>query len=816
MEEISEIGGLQRFAPAENIGVTEYPSQWILEAIRRNLVELLGPEDANAYGYGLAKYVGDDIGVENVNAQLVGRGRTRADNVGVTDARVRKLWKYLQFVESLGVVDESVRRAGNFRPLYESVNVSDTQLTTLAYIRYLMDSLGVTDQYMRVGYEYYFLTESVLTTDMLAIKKTMNRILADTIGPTDSARASRVIRRICADIFRSRKATSTFDYQDNDVEEYDFPQVPNPPWVPYYSGYTNYITYVYKYGFRGAQWLGYGGSYGNACNRHTGMDGKTNGYFQICPGYAGNTDFYIFARAGTISSGKPQTGVYFKFNADSPDSTYSTGYITAGVMTEIDTKTGPFLQTDLLMRIECVGNEITCWLSHTLMFSWTDTYSGRTSGYYGFGSYAPDSTMLLRNYEGGEVWSGLQDYVYSTEEPLVIRYLAEMFGIDDRMFVNGELVVEPEYFGPVTLSGERLPYTNTLYSGGVTMTWNLTPTQRWYCPGTGLKSIEQFQLWCYGDGPAPGYVRLGLYDTDGNLVCQWSAAIEVTGGVMRWVGETRDTLLGTTTITGGQEYIIAIAKYGDVATEIIELANCSGEITGTDYRGGMPSTLPSSSFYEDYIHFFRVGVYDAEGVAHYKGDSVGLSDGIKTLHEYVRALQEQLGLTDHASSWVSPTHYRMSVADAIFTLLIGVEQSSIYAEDIGVADALNLKIILEQFISGDVGLEDVLMYLRGMAGQGADSQEVSDSLTYRRDFGRPVADTINVTDITRRTLQYIRAMTSLLGIPDNVLLGYLLYFKVSDLGGVTDGGGMGGSEGGGSPPPGGGFGSIDPAMEILQ
>lgn len=145
-----------------------------------------------------------------------------------------------------------------------------------------------------------------------------------------------------------------------------------------------------------------------------------------------------------------------------------------------------------------------------------------------------------------------------------------------------------QYFGRTSTPASEL----TGYSGY----WIRNKNVSYTCPGSG--SFNVTELSHYGRvSSGSGNIRLALYDTSHNKVCEGSA--EVSGsGTAGWQGHigAANITPNPTTITGGVSYDIVISTDSDTWVWGYD-SGTSGDVTYgvADYTGGFPSSLADSS-----------------------------------------------------------------------------------------------------------------------------------------------------------------------------------------------------------------------------
>jgi hypothetical protein len=134
------------------------------------------------------------------------------------------------------------------------------------------------------------------------------------------------------------------------------------------------------------------------------------------------------------------------------------------------------------------------------------------------------------------------------------------------------------------------------------------------CPGSGSQIVKELSMLSYGDGATA--LRMGLYDSGGNLICQGSGPFYPTGDSLTWQGHLTQSNItpNPCTLTGGAQYNLAFSNtsYGDFHYSYSlpggnQRYSCSG-----DYTGGMPDSLPSGTASANF-DCMRCGVDPAAG-----------------------------------------------------------------------------------------------------------------------------------------------------------------------------------------------------------
>jgi hypothetical protein len=100
-------------------------------------------------------------------------------------------------------------------------------------------------------------------------------------------------------------------------------------------------------------------------------------------------------------------------------------------------------------------------------------------------------------------------------------------------------------------------------------------------------------------GGTAGNIRLAVYDTSYNKLCEWDAEVAVTGGSLAYVARSYPNLSGTCTVTTGQHVILAWSVDANDTGVGSSGTSTSGNsyYTVNDYTGGFPATISASSAY---------------------------------------------------------------------------------------------------------------------------------------------------------------------------------------------------------------------------
>lgn len=171
------------------------------------------------------------------------------------------------------------------------------------------------------------------------------------------------------------------------------------------------------------------------------------------------------------------------------------------------------------------------------------------------------------------------------------------------------------YFGTCNAAGVT-DFTTVDDSAG----WNygIYTGKSFTCPGTGPQQLVELST-IVGILSGTPSIRLALYDSLGNMVCQGAATALVVDGYI-WQGHmTAADLIpaggiagGVVTLKGGQSYRIGVSRD---AGGVLDTYNSTGHVLGdvdfgaTDYTAtGWPSTIPAGTDYDGWITSVRAGV----------------------------------------------------------------------------------------------------------------------------------------------------------------------------------------------------------------
>ena len=175
------------------------------------------------------------------------------------------------------------------------------------------------------------------------------------------------------------------------------------------------------------------------------------------------------------------------------------------------------------------------------------------------------------------------------------------------------------YFGTCNSSGVT-NFSTADDSGG--WTWTCHTGSSFACPGSGNQTVKELSTIVSINSGTP-HVRLVLYDSLGNMVCQGSAEVVVTAGYS-WQGHMTASALtpaggsagDPVTITGGSQYRIGVSRdaSGVLATyKSGTVTNGDIDYGATDYTGGWPATIPTGTDYTVLLTSIRCGVEPAAG-----------------------------------------------------------------------------------------------------------------------------------------------------------------------------------------------------------
>ena len=184
------------------------------------------------------------------------------------------------------------------------------------------------------------------------------------------------------------------------------------------------------------------------------------------------------------------------------------------------------------------------------------------------------------------------------------------------------------YFGYCNSDGTIVGAPDGYDSVGNSIEW-LADT--FLCPGTGNQNIQDLSIYCYQSGAVN--IRLGIYSGN-TLIAEGTAEIAVTT-TPSWQGHMTQASVKAAggsspgVLVGGQVYTLAYTA--DVTSQpVVGYKDPIGNGTnygGTDYTGGMPTTLPS---YENASlrKYVRCGVEPAAGGSAIPDDSRGMRRGM--------------------------------------------------------------------------------------------------------------------------------------------------------------------------------------------
>jgi hypothetical protein len=117
------------------------------------------------------------------------------------------------------------------------------------------------------------------------------------------------------------------------------------------------------------------------------------------------------------------------------------------------------------------------------------------------------------------------------------------------------------------------------------------------CPGSGSVLINELSADVKLISGS-GNIRIGIYDTSGDLVAQGTAEVAVTGSSYSWQGHMTAAACGNVSLTGGQSYKLALANDEPAYGPSVGIRYLADQPSGyirykqlTDYTGGLPATI---------------------------------------------------------------------------------------------------------------------------------------------------------------------------------------------------------------------------------
>ncbi len=149
-----------------------------------------------------------------------------------------------------------------------------------------------------------------------------------------------------------------------------------------------------------------------------------------------------------------------------------------------------------------------------------------------------------------------------------------------------------EYFGYNTIGG------TTWGENGNQWIRNKTYVTGFTCPGSGTKTVVELSAYVGWLQTTPT-IRLAIYDTSHNLVCQGTSAVSMVAA--SWQGHmTASTITpNPCNLTGGTQYDLAYAVAGgsgDWMQYYLSAASGSDTYGTTDYAtGGFPASLADAT-----------------------------------------------------------------------------------------------------------------------------------------------------------------------------------------------------------------------------
>lgn len=151
-----------------------------------------------------------------------------------------------------------------------------------------------------------------------------------------------------------------------------------------------------------------------------------------------------------------------------------------------------------------------------------------------------------------------------------------------------------EYFGECNSDGSIIAAPDGWDYGGPAYVGNIGAT--YTCPGTGTRNIVSLAIYSKSGGTA-GNVRVAIYDSGWDLVCQWDAEMSVADDTPAWREKLAADLTGTKTLTGGENYhlvySVEVGSYPQFAFQ--EGSTGDFRYSAVDYTGGFPASLSAPS-----------------------------------------------------------------------------------------------------------------------------------------------------------------------------------------------------------------------------
>jgi hypothetical protein len=168
------------------------------------------------------------------------------------------------------------------------------------------------------------------------------------------------------------------------------------------------------------------------------------------------------------------------------------------------------------------------------------------------------------------------------------------------------------YFGYCSSDGTPTgTYANRQYWSGAEIDWREANSVGDTCPGSDAQAILDIGI----QTSATGYnVRMGVYTEAGALVVQTTEKASVNDAWVSWTSAELTWEAGYTSLTGGSAYHIAFAAdaAGSANGGVNGAIFCQRFVAGTDYTGGMPTSLAAGTQGQEYFNV-RVGVDAAAG-----------------------------------------------------------------------------------------------------------------------------------------------------------------------------------------------------------
>lgn len=171
------------------------------------------------------------------------------------------------------------------------------------------------------------------------------------------------------------------------------------------------------------------------------------------------------------------------------------------------------------------------------------------------------------------------------------------------MLLSAGVSTRTTYFGNCTSAGAT-PASYTLDWFGTNTWYSNLGSNDYVCPGTGPQTILsmgvrasarstggniRMAIYKYAETSADGATT---YDNTKNLVCQWSAAVNVNAAEQWWDSAS---FTGTPVLTGGQHYKIAVSNADSLENVAYTAGTNESQNLVNDYTGGFPDPIGTGS-----------------------------------------------------------------------------------------------------------------------------------------------------------------------------------------------------------------------------